>query len=206
MPNGADDSAARVAGFLLTSEDHQGGCVVGAVPGWYADPSGGPGRKYWDGALWHDAVPARPGVPTASSGRSPLRVFLIAIAGSVLFFGGCAALAAVSDHDSDRHPSRSHTASSDGNTTLAPGLTLAPSEMRDAEFISAIIQAGIPVSDDRSRLLLVAHSACYYLDKPGSTMTTVVKILADGLPAWSPEQVGTFAALAVQSFCPGSAP
>lgn len=31
-----------------------------AAPGWYPDPSGGPGRKYWDGAAWHDAVPAQP--------------------------------------------------------------------------------------------------------------------------------------------------
>lgn len=31
-----------------------------AAPGWYPDPSGGPGRKYWDGAVWHDAVPAEP--------------------------------------------------------------------------------------------------------------------------------------------------
>ncbi len=29
-----------------------------ATPGWYDDPSGGPGRKFWDGQQWHDAVPS----------------------------------------------------------------------------------------------------------------------------------------------------
>lgn len=43
-----------------------------AAPGWYPDPSGGPGRRYWDGAAWHDAVPAHPGVPTA--GKPPRKI------------------------------------------------------------------------------------------------------------------------------------
>lgn len=43
-----------------------------AAPGWYPDPSGGPGRRYWDGSAWHDAVPARPGVPTA--GKPPRKI------------------------------------------------------------------------------------------------------------------------------------
>ena len=30
-------------------------------PGWYPDPSGGAGQKYWDGYAWHTAVPKRPG-------------------------------------------------------------------------------------------------------------------------------------------------
>ena len=29
-------------------------------PGWYPDQSGGPGKKYWDGYTWHDAVPPMP--------------------------------------------------------------------------------------------------------------------------------------------------
>ncbi len=37
-----------------------------APPGWYPDPTGGGGQKYWDGALWHDAIPTRPGVQTAA--------------------------------------------------------------------------------------------------------------------------------------------
>jgi hypothetical protein len=29
--------------------------------GWYADPTGKPGSKYWDGSQWHDALPATTG-------------------------------------------------------------------------------------------------------------------------------------------------
>lgn len=30
------------------------------APDWYPDPSGGPGRKYWDGQQWHADVPTAP--------------------------------------------------------------------------------------------------------------------------------------------------
>jgi TM2 domain/Protein of unknown function (DUF2510) len=35
--------------------------------GWYPDPSGGPGQKYWDGSQWSEAVPSTPG-PVAPYG------------------------------------------------------------------------------------------------------------------------------------------
>ena len=31
------------------------------APGWYPDPSGAPGQRYWDGVAWTDARPAPPG-------------------------------------------------------------------------------------------------------------------------------------------------
>jgi hypothetical protein len=34
--------------------------------GWYPDPTGKPGQKYWDGQAWHDAAPA-----TASPAYAP---------------------------------------------------------------------------------------------------------------------------------------
>lgn len=39
--------------------------------GWYADPNGGPGLRYWDGGTWTDATqppPAAGGYPGAGSG------------------------------------------------------------------------------------------------------------------------------------------
>jgi hypothetical protein len=37
----------------------------GAPPGWYADPAGGPGQRWWDGYAWTEAVvvPAQPPAP-----------------------------------------------------------------------------------------------------------------------------------------------
>jgi len=36
------------------SDDQLG--YPGAPPGWYADPAGGPGQRWWDGYAWSDAV------------------------------------------------------------------------------------------------------------------------------------------------------
>jgi hypothetical protein len=69
-------------------------------PGWYPDPAGGPGRRYWDGAHWADQV-AVPSTPPAK--RTPrslavvfLAAFVITLCGSFLAFfatfmgaGGC---------------------------------------------------------------------------------------------------------------------
>lgn len=53
--------------------------AVGQFPaGWYADPAGGPGRRYWDGALWHDAAPARAGVPTKPKRGLSTRALIVA--------------------------------------------------------------------------------------------------------------------------------
>lgn len=62
-----------------------------AAPGWYPDPAGTGGRRYWDGYAWHDAVPARPGpippqVPAQPTNWRALGIFLgMAVAGLIAF-------------------------------------------------------------------------------------------------------------------------
>lgn len=76
--------------------------------GWYPDPAGGPGQRYWDGALWHDAVPVQPGVPGAR--RSSARVWLAVVA-VVLGLVGVGKLTETRDHDTPASaPSVSSTA------------------------------------------------------------------------------------------------
>lgn len=89
---------------------------AGAAPrlapdaGWYADPAGGPGSKYWDGTLWHDAVPAYPGVPIGARRGGSARVW-VAVAAVLLGLVGIGKLTESRDHDTATSaPSVSSTA------------------------------------------------------------------------------------------------
>jgi hypothetical protein len=46
----------------------------GAPPGWYADPAGGPGQRWWDGYAWSDAtvLPDRPPPPPWADAGPPM--------------------------------------------------------------------------------------------------------------------------------------
>jgi hypothetical protein len=50
------------------SDDSPG--YPGAPPDWYPDPAGGPGKRWWDGYAWSDAVvlPEHPAPPTGTTG------------------------------------------------------------------------------------------------------------------------------------------
>jgi hypothetical protein len=52
---------------------------MNGAPGWYPDPAGGPTRRYWDGARWHNAIPA------AKRSTSGWLVALAVIGGLIIF-------------------------------------------------------------------------------------------------------------------------
>jgi type II secretory pathway pseudopilin PulG len=68
-----------------------------APAGWYPDPAGGGGQRYWDGAAWTEHTAAAPApqpyyqgiVPATVAPRSGMPGWLLAalIGGGVLFFG-----------------------------------------------------------------------------------------------------------------------
>ena len=109
------------------------------APGWYPDPSGGPGQRYWDGSKWTDVnVPSTPppiGPPIARRSTSPLKVLLTI--GAVMFalVGGCAAcVAVIGGHNSSPTSSPSSAARDTPRTTSAappPGIG---QEARDGKF------------------------------------------------------------------------
>ena len=51
--------------------DHSG--YPGAPPGWYADPAGGPGQRWWDGYSWSEAtvLPQHPPPPPWAGAAAP---------------------------------------------------------------------------------------------------------------------------------------
>ena len=53
-----------------------------STPGWYPDPSGAPGKKYWNGQQW--LAPTANGKRSASSGGV---FFVILVIGLAVFFG-----------------------------------------------------------------------------------------------------------------------
>jgi len=60
-------------------------------PGWYPDPYGGGGQRYWDGRAWL-TTPPMSAKPRKSS---PLKILLIIGAAVFLLLGGCVAFVAV---------------------------------------------------------------------------------------------------------------
>jgi Domain of unknown function (DUF4352)/Protein of unknown function (DUF2510) len=76
-------------------------------PGWYPDPSGAPGTRYWDGKSWTITQPRYP-VPALTPALRKRRVgpWIILIGVPMLFFGGCSALifigAAVGNHNAGK--------------------------------------------------------------------------------------------------------
>lgn len=63
------------------SHSQQGQPAAGMLPGagWYPDPAGGAGRKYWDGVAWHDAVPVHPGAERKSGATIKVVVAVAAL-------------------------------------------------------------------------------------------------------------------------------
>lgn len=90
-------------------------------PGWYPDPSGAPGTRYWDGTRWAAAQP---------TARKRLVWPWILLAVFVLFFGGCGALvmlgAAAGNHAKTDQTSASAPPRSGTAAPIAPPSTTTP--------------------------------------------------------------------------------
>lgn len=69
-------------------------------PGWYPDPQGGTGQRYWDGRAWL-------ATPLAQKPRKSSAVKILLIVGAAVFLllGGCVAIVAVVGSSSKTHQS-----------------------------------------------------------------------------------------------------
>ncbi|WP_345892031.1 DUF732 domain-containing protein [Mycolicibacterium sphagni] len=119
------------------------------------------------------------------------------IIGGVILAGGCVA-AMIGNNSDDKHP-KSDTVS------LAPGVTMSQSDLKDAAFMATIMQEGIPVAD-REALLDTAHGVCPYLEIRGNNTPSLLAELMREQPSLTAAQVGRFARAAMESFCPDKVP
>lgn len=96
-------------------------------PGWYPDPYGGGGQRYWTGQVWQPIPP----VPGQSRKSSPLKVLAIVGAAIFLLVVGCTALVEVIGGS---HGAKNNAASSATHKPSAQDLdpsTYQPISLRD---------------------------------------------------------------------------
>ena len=107
------------------------------TPGWFPDPSGGPGQRYWDGTSWGPPAPAAP----PAKKRSSVTAWVIVVGVLLLCPGSCGVLALIggmSSHDSKTNSPQSSTRSGPGFTaaltTTAKPVPGIGHEVRDGKF------------------------------------------------------------------------
>lgn len=96
------------------SHAQQGHTAVLPGAGWYPDPAGGPGRKYWDGVAWHDAVPAHPGAERKSSATVKV---VVAVAALIL---GLMAIGKLTESRDDTDVASDPSTSAEAASVAAP--------------------------------------------------------------------------------------
>lgn len=125
-------------------------------PGWYPDPSGAPGQRYFDGSQWTDQRSTGATPPKTSKKRWILFGGLLAV---VVFFVGCGAMLAAggSEENEDSERSAATTLPSPTDQAVVP----AGSAARDGMFEFQILRVGqtktLQDSDDEPNLTATAE-------------------------------------------------
>lgn len=193
-------------------------------PGWYPDPSGGDGKRYWDGHQWSAVAVPPPEPPKPSRVSKRDRILLTALLGVVAVIGVFTFSFKTVDEDKKADSPRSSTTESTsifGTAGEAPPATvesppstpdktaltdmLSPSELKDAQFMAVILANDIPF-DDREDILATGQGVCLYLDVEGKTTASLLVQLMKENPDMTPEQIGTLARAAMDVWCPERVP
>lgn len=160
-----------------------------SAPGWYPDPQGGPGRRYWDGAQWthHTQLPPQPTPPVPeppSKGNLPLWIALgVAVA---LIIGIVIYLFATSGSTPQTTPSPTPTASAtaaDPTPEPTPEVSDEPTTEPTPEPTEEVTEDPIPdpspeVTDPGTAVVLQPGDALEPLACEGSS-TDAVSVRGD---------------------------
>ena len=176
----------------------------GAAPGWYPDPSGGRGQRYFDGKGWGASTP-----PPPRPKNNSLKVILGVVAGSFILCGGCMSfIGAMGDDRDGERTSASSSASSPPPVAAPPTTTFAAppapaDDPRDKVLFAELI--GNPWFDDvdNAQMIETAHLVCTEIDEKGGGIEGKGAVLGLLMSSgFSMENATIFMAAAVKAYCP----
>jgi hypothetical protein len=171
------------------------------APGWYPDPSGNGGQRYWDGINWSTAVPPK----RNNTGL----IVAICVGVPLLLMGGCMAVGAVMSIGHDSHKS---APSSTVTVTRQPpswGKSAAdgigsidgiPNSKRAELIVGALAKQGwsIGTADD---VLMIGLATCVSL-REGETPGTVTAGIQEVHPQLGSEGASFLYGALTYAYCP----
>lgn len=177
-------------------------------PGWYPDPAGGNGQRYWDGHDWGPVAPATPPAPVVTVQNRSRHGCLISLLAVFLLFGGCATIAAIggkSDHDSKTTSSSSSTRSYAATPTRTVTSTPKSGDGSDTVFIATLDMFDVPYRSktgaiDKAKALCLWYSANNAFFEDGA-----LQVLKEN-PGFTVADAGHFAGAATSAYCPRFGP
>jgi hypothetical protein len=163
-------------------------------PGWYPDPSGAPGQRYWDGYAWHNAIPARPGpvAPKTPTNWKALGIMAGALVALIMVASIIGGLTGGGENDKNTSATTTQQHRTDEELAFLVALNLS----KDAPQFDV---------DDEDAVRL-GHTVCLYLDQPDASIPSAIFGLKDYRPEFSSEQAAFFVGTAVAQLCPEHKP
>ncbi len=107
-------------------------------PGWYPDPSGAPGQRYWDGTAW-GPIAATPAAPPAPLPRNRKIWPWVVIGLVILMFAGCATMCSSIASEVSK-TGQNGSANTSRNNSEAAGVG---EEVRDGKFGFVVTDFGV---------------------------------------------------------------
>jgi hypothetical protein len=154
-------------------------------PGWYPDPSGAPGQRYFDGARWTEHRSFTP--QKSHAGKTALWVTLAVV---VLFFGGCATLIAIGANMDD-------SSSGGGSSGAVAGIG---QNVSDGKFSFVVTEVGPlptnwygPVPTPRGQWVIATMNVMNTGNEPQSFFVDNQKLIDSVGREYAPDTMASYA-------------
>lgn len=143
-------------------------------PGWYADPSGAPVRRWWNGQQWTDSV-QQP--PKRRSGRA-LKIIAVVLG---LLFVGCLGLTQVAQDKGREQKAAADAFAAQGS------------------FLHTLTQVELPADES---MLALGHSLCAEVDAALVPQDRILELHAELMQRYDRYQAELLLVSAGQHLCP----